>query len=103
MKTIKIFLVSALFLLAIPTLAIASEADLQIPPAVKEQTILYFGFLVTLLGLLFGGYQFVQVKKLPAHKSMLDIAEVIYQTCVVYLKQQGKFLAVLFAFVGLAF
>lgn len=103
MKTIKNLLVSALLLLLMmPTLSFASEADLQIPAAVKEQTILYAGFVITILGLLFGWYQFVQVKKLPAHQSMLDIGNVIYETCVVYLKQQGKFLAVLFAFVGLA-
>jgi K(+)-stimulated pyrophosphate-energized sodium pump len=102
MKTIKNFLVSAFFLFLIPTLAVASEADLQIPAAVKEQSILYVGFAITIMGLLFGWYQFVQVKKLPAHQSMLDIGNVIYETCVVYLKQQGKFLAILFAFVGLA-
>jgi K(+)-stimulated pyrophosphate-energized sodium pump len=33
---------------------------------------------------------------------MLDIAHVIYKTCSAYLKQQGKFLAILFMFIGAA-
>ena len=85
-----------------PILSMASEADLKIPDEIKGQNILYYGFAVTILGLLFGLYQFMKVKKLPAHKSMLEIAEVIYQTCKAYLKQQGKFLAILFLFIGAA-
>lgn len=85
-----------------PILSMASEADLKIPEEIKGQTILYYGFAVTILGLLFGLYQFMKVKKLPAHKSMLEIAEVIYQTCKAYLAQQGKFLAILFLFIGAA-
>ena len=85
-----------------PILSMASEADLKIPEEIKGQSILYYGFVVTILGLLFGLYQFMKVKKLPAHKSMLEIAEVIYQTCRAYLIQQGKFLAILFLFIGAA-
>lgn len=82
--------------------SIAGEADLKVPQEIKQHTILYWGFLVTLLGALFGLYQYSKVKKLPSHKSMLDIAEVIYQTCRAYLKQQGRFLAILFLFIGAA-
>jgi K(+)-stimulated pyrophosphate-energized sodium pump len=85
-----------------PLFVLANDADLQIPDAIKHERILYWGFLVTALGLLFGWYQFNRVKKLPAHKSMLDIAGVIYKTCSAYLKQQGKFLAILFIFIGAA-
>ncbi|MDA0986407.1 MAG: sodium-translocating pyrophosphatase [Bacteroidetes bacterium] len=88
------------FLISLATPLFASEADLKIPAAIKNETILYYGFIVCILGLLFGYYQFTKVKKLPAHKSMLDIADVIYQTCKAYLKQQGKFLAILFLFIG---
>ena len=45
-------------------------------------------------------YQFIKIKALPAHKSMLDVAETIYQTCKTYLKQQVKFLAMLFAIIA---
>ena len=41
-----------------------------------------------------------QIFKLPAHKSMLDVAEVIFQTCKTYLIQQGKFLLMLFAIIA---
>jgi K(+)-stimulated pyrophosphate-energized sodium pump len=85
-----------------PIVSFASEADLRVPDAIKGQNILYWGFVVTILGLLFGLYQYFKVKKLPAHKSMLDVSEVIYKTCGAYLKQQGKFIAILFLFIGAA-
>ena len=86
----------------LPAFTFASEADLVIPSDIKTQTILYWGFLITVLGFLFGLYQFVQVKKLKAHRSMLDVAQVIYETCKTYLFQQGRFLAILFIFIGSA-
>jgi K(+)-stimulated pyrophosphate-energized sodium pump len=92
-----------LFSLAMmPVLASASEADLIIPEGIKEQSILYWGFLITFAGFMFGLYQFMQVKKIRAHKSMLDVAHVIYETGKTYLIQQGKFLAILFLFIGSA-
>jgi len=85
-----------------PTKILASEADLVIPDAIKEQSILYWGFLITIAGLFFGFYQFVRVKKIRAHESMLDVAQVIYETSKTYLIQQGKFILILFAFIGTA-
>ena len=96
----KILTLIALF--AAPIMASASEADLIIPDGVKNQPILYWGFLITFLGFLFGFYQFVQVKKIRAHQSMLDVAQVIFETAKTYLIQQGKFLAILFVFIGAA-
>lgn len=101
MKT-KRFITALIIALVTPMLAMASEADLKVPGAIQEQSILYWGFLICGLGLLFGLYQFMKVRKLPAHKSMLDVSEVIYKTCSAYLKQQGKFLAILFLFIGSA-
>jgi K(+)-stimulated pyrophosphate-energized sodium pump len=86
----------------LPLFTFASEADLVIPDAVKEESILYWGFLITLLGLGFGLYQFIKVRNLKAHQSMLDVAQVIYETGKTYLIQQGKFLALLFVFIGSA-
>jgi len=94
----KLFSLLALF--AIPAFSMASEADLVIPDGMKSETILYWGFLVTLAGFLFGWYQYKKVKNIGAHKSMLDVADVIYQTGKTYLIQQGKFLAILFAIIG---
>ncbi len=91
-----------LSVMLVPMVTFASEADLKVPLAIKGASILYWGFVVCALGLLFGLYQFMKVKKLPAHKAMLDVSEVIYKTCGAYLKQQGKFIAILFIFIGAA-
>ena len=88
--------------LALPFLTQASEANLKIPEGIKDQSILYYGFLITISGFLFGLYQFLKVKKIPAHKSMLDVAQVIFETAKTYLVQQGKFLMILFVFIGAA-
>ncbi|MFH2096633.1 MAG: sodium-translocating pyrophosphatase [Bacteroidota bacterium] len=98
----KKVLISLAFIVLAPVMMFASEADLVIPDAVKKESILYWGFLITLAGFLFGLYQFLKVKKLKAHKSMLDVAQVIYETGKTYLIQQGKFLLVLFIFIGAA-
>ena len=78
----------------------ASEADLVIPSSVHEPSFLHWGFLVTILGILFGIYHFMKTKSLPVHPAMREIGEVIYKTCSTYLKQQGRFLALLFIFIG---
>lgn len=94
-------LIALLFLVLTPVISFASEADLKIPELSAEQNqLLYYGIIVCVLGLLFGLYQFTKVKKLPAHKSMLDVAQVIFETCKTYLLQQGKFLIILFIFIG---
>ena len=67
---------------------------------VSGLTLLYGGFAVCILGALFGLAQFVAVKKLPVHKSMLDVSNIIYETCKTYLIQQGKLLIVLEVFIG---
>lgn len=91
-----------IFTILAPLSAYSNEAELVIPDGVKEQSILYYGFIITIAGLLFGLYQFLKVKKLRAHKSMLDVAKVIYETGKTYLIQQGKFLLILFIFIGAA-
>ncbi len=90
----------------------ASEADLKIPDLHEGQFSLFgglSGFQIMLYGALVilgtvgvSLYQFVKIKSLPAHKSMLDIAETIFKTCQTYLKQQVKFLAILFAIIACA-
>lgn len=93
---------TTLLVILSPSLLLASEANLKIPDGIKNENLLYWGFVVTLLGLLFGFYQYLKIRQLPAHKSMLEIADVIYKTCSTYLKQQGKFLIILFLFIGIA-
>ena len=62
--------------------------------------ILLSGLVVCVLGLLFGFWSYRAVQKLPVHKSMAEVSELIYVTCKAYLIQQGKFLLVLLAFIG---
>ena len=96
---------TTLLTLAAPVFAFASEADLEMPAGFAqsgEASILYWGFAVVIIGLLFGFWQFSKVRKLKAHKSMLEIGNVIFKTCSTYLKQQGKFLLLLFVFIGAA-
>ncbi len=102
----------ALWLLsAVP--AWAGEADLAIPD-LHEGKFTIGGQEISAWNLLFGGawvilgtlgislYLRTQIKNLPAHESMLNIAEIIFQTCKTYLIQQGKFLLMLFALIAAA-
>ena len=101
-KTTKVLLTSTLLVTITPLTVFASEADLVTPELSKSQNnMLYIGMLVCILGMLFGLFQFIRVRKIRAHKSMLDVADTIYETCKTYLVQQGKFLALLLVFIGL--
>ena len=88
----------------------ASEADLKIPDLnvmfnvlgneLTGHGILWFGILVCVLGMVFGLVEFVKIKKLPVHKLMSDVSDLIYETCKTYMIQQGKFLIILELFIG---
>jgi K(+)-stimulated pyrophosphate-energized sodium pump len=101
----------ATWLLA-PLAALASEANLVMPKLDVEFTILgstyagtsilWSGVVVGVLGIAFGLYEYLKIKGLPAHKTMLDVSELIYSTCRTYLLQQGKFLAILQILIGIA-
>ena len=103
-------LAGALAALAFPLQAAASELDLQIPELdtsyslfgtpVAGHTLLLVGLGVCVLGMMFGMLMFNQVKRMPAHKSMLDVSAIIYETCKTYLLQQGRLLMVLEVFIG---
>ena len=94
-------LLAVLIIICLPITSYASEADLAIPELSSSQnSLLMIGIGICVLGMLFGFYQFNKVKKLRAHQSMLDVANTIYETCKTYLIQQGKFLAILFIFIG---
>src|SRR5438045_2641655 len=58
------------------------------------------GLLVCALGLLFGLVMYSQLKRMPVHQSMREVSELIYETCKTYLLQQGKFLILLWFFIG---
>ena len=100
-KGLIIGFLSALMVLMTPIIAFADESDLKIPElSGKQSSLLMIGLIVCLLGMAFGLYQFTVVKKYRAHKSMLDVAGIIYETCKTYLVQQGKFLAILLLFIS---
>ncbi len=89
--------------------AAASEVDLHIPSldvsfdslgGITGTEILSWGILVCVIGMIFGLVEFLKIKKLPVHSSMLEVSETIYQTCKTYLVQQGKLLILLEAFIG---
>ena len=84
------------------------EANLIVPDlsgatfmGVEGTTLLLWGMGVCVLGLLFGLVIYRQLQRLPVHDSMLEISELIYETCKTYLIQQGKFLLILEVFIGL--
>jgi len=84
-----------------------SEASLVLPDlgsvqflGIDGDRLLIGGLLVCVLGLLFGLVMYMQLKKLPVHRSMLEISELIYETCKTYLVTQGKFILLLEVFIG---
>lgn len=117
MDLLKKFVWACGILLLVGTTTYASEADLKIPdlhgePGKPHFTIfnqpisawdlLFYGALVITGTLGISLYQLFQIHKQPAHKSMLDVSEVIFQTCKTYLIQQGKFLLMLFVLIAAA-
>ena len=62
---------------------------------INGRTLLMGGLVVCALGLLFGLMTFTQLKNLPVHASMLEVSELIYETCKTYLITQGKFILIL--------
>src|SRR3954464_6819538 len=80
--------------LILPDLA---SGDFQ---GINGRTLLMGGLVVCVLGLAFGMVIFVQLRNLPVHASMLEISELIYETCKTYLVTQGKFILILELFIG---
>jgi Na+/H+-translocating membrane pyrophosphatase len=64
--------------------------------------LLMTGLVVSMLGLGFGLWIYMQLKGMAVHRSMLEISELIYETCKAYLLRQGKFLMILWAFIAVA-
>jgi K(+)-stimulated pyrophosphate-energized sodium pump len=102
-------LLSTFMFLALPVFA--GEADIKLPPLDKVQftafggmsglSIMYFGLFVCVIGLIFAMVQYKQTGNMPAHKSMLDVSNVIWETCKSYLAQQGKFLVGLWVLIAI--
>jgi len=85
------------------------EASLRIPDlnsvkflsaGIPGHTLLLTGLVVCALGLLFGLVIYSKLKRLPVHEAMREVSELIYETCKTYLITQGKFLMLLWVFIG---
>jgi K(+)-stimulated pyrophosphate-energized sodium pump len=85
------------------------EANLRLPDlnaakflgdSIGGRDLLLSGLVVSVLGLVFGLIVCSKLKNLPVHQSMRDVSELIYETCKTYLLTQGKFLFILWLFIG---
>jgi K(+)-stimulated pyrophosphate-energized sodium pump len=88
--------------------SVGGEANLKLPDlssvtflnGIDGHKLLLFGIFFCILGLAFGLAIYSHLKNLPVHKSMLEISDLIYETCKTYLITQGKFLMLLEAFIA---
>jgi K(+)-stimulated pyrophosphate-energized sodium pump len=90
-----------------PASEATGEANLKLPDlssvnfmGVDGHRLLVYGIGFCVLGLVFGLVMYMSLKKLPVHRSMLEISELIYETCKTYLITQGKFILILEAFIA---
>ncbi|WP_437744415.1 sodium-translocating pyrophosphatase [Sorangium sp. So ce1504] len=98
---------AALALLLSGGLASASESDLILPDlstqsfgGIDGRTLLMGGIGVCALGFAFGLVIYSQLNKLPVHRAMREISELIYETCKTYLVTQFKFILLLEILIG---
>jgi K(+)-stimulated pyrophosphate-energized sodium pump len=87
--------------------AAGGEANLKLPDlsqvsflGIDGHKLLVYGLVICVFGLIFGLTIFTRLKKMPVHRSMLEISELIYETCKTYLLTQGKFLLLLEVFIA---
>ncbi|MDQ3820053.1 MAG: sodium/proton-translocating pyrophosphatase, partial [Acidobacteriota bacterium] len=93
---------------AATTEAGGGEAALKLPDlsdvtffgGMNGRSLLLIGLVVCFLGLLFGLAIYMNLKKLPVHRAMREISELIYATCKTYLTTQGKFILLLWVFIA---
>jgi K(+)-stimulated pyrophosphate-energized sodium pump len=86
------------------------EANLVLPPlddkadfefmGLSGHDFLQLGLIVCALGMVFGLVIYQQLRKLPVHRAMLEISELIYETCKTYLATQIRFILLLELFIG---
>ena len=86
-----------------------SEATLELPDLnsvkflnglVGGRNLLWIGLIVSAAGIVFGLTASSQIKQMAVHGSMREVSELIYATCKTYLLTQGKFIFLLWLFIG---
>jgi K(+)-stimulated pyrophosphate-energized sodium pump len=102
-----VFLIGASAALAQPAPEAGGEANLRLPDlsqvnflGMDGHKLLTIGILFCIFGLVFGMAIYIRLKNLPVHRAMLEISELIYETCKTYLLTQGKFLLLLESFIA---
>src|SRR4051794_37843828 len=90
-----------------PAQEVGGEANLKLPDlsqvsflGTNGHSLLSMGLIFCVLGLGFGMAIYTRLKNLPVHRSMLEVSELIYETCKTYLITQGKFILILEVFIG---
>lgn len=85
------------------------EANIHLPDldsatffggVVGGRALLALGLVVCLAGLTFGLVSYVKLRRLPVHRAIGEISDLIYRTCLTYLRQQGVFLLRLWLFIA---
>ncbi len=92
---------------AAPVQAAGGEANLKLPDLTQVQffginghSLLMYGPIFCILGMIFGLFMYVHLKGLPVHRAMLEVSQLIWETCKTYLINQGKFLLLLWSFIA---
>src|SRR3954465_1695964 len=67
---------------------------------VNARALLMSGIGVCALGLIFGLVTFRRLRRMPVHRAMLEVSELIYETCKTYLTTQIRFIGILWVFIG---
>ncbi|MDE3179320.1 MAG: sodium-translocating pyrophosphatase [Acidobacteriota bacterium] len=86
---------------------VEGEANLRLPDfttvkflGLDGHRLLMFGILFCIFGLIFGLVIYSRLQRLPAHQSMKEVSQLIWETCKTYLINQGKFLFLLWLFIA---
>jgi K(+)-stimulated pyrophosphate-energized sodium pump len=90
--------------------AMAGDADINLPDLTQVtfpgvglggHALLYLALACCAIGAGFGFWEFGRCRRLPVHKAMSNVSNMIWETCKTYLWQQGKFLAGLWVLIAL--
>ena len=105
MKKVLSYIALLLSFLNISIPTFASEADLVVPnikaTSSDSYNLLIIGLVVSVIGMIFGFIEYLKIKKIDVHETMANVGNTIFETCKTYLIQQGKFLLILEALIGL--
>jgi len=88
------------------------HSDLRIPDLSKVRfsfaglslsglEILHLGLVVCAIGMMFGAWQYFEIRRLPVDNAMASVSKLIWETCKTYLFQQGRFLIGLWGLIAI--